>query len=51
MSIGFQDSQCSLSSMDVFSGKHVQHDIEEGLWETHAPLANIQNGLVEFKVE
>ena len=49
--IGFQDSQCSLSSMDVFSGKNVQHDIEEGLWETHAPLANIQNGVVEFKVE
>ena len=51
MSIGFQDSQCSLSSLDVFSGKNVQHDIEEGLWETYAPLANIQNGVVDFKVE
>lgn len=49
--IGFRDSQCSLSSMDLFSGKNVQHDIEEGLWETHAPLANIQNGVAEFKVE
>ena len=51
MSIGWQDSQCSLSSLDLFSGKSVQHEIEEGLWEKHSPLSTIQNGVVEFKID
>ena len=49
--IGWQDSQCSLSLLDLFSGKSVQHDIEEGLWEKHSPLSTIQNGVVEFKID
>ena len=51
MSIGYQDSQCSLSSLDLFSGISVQHEIEEGLWEKHSPLSTIQNGVVEFKID
>ena len=51
MSIGWQDAQCGLSSLDLFSGKHIQRDIEEGVWEKFTPLSTIQNGIVEFKID
>ncbi len=51
MSIGWQDSQCSLSSLDLFSGKNIQRDVEEGVWEKFTPLSTIQNGVVEFKID
>ncbi len=51
MSIGFNDTECSLSSLDLFSGKHVQRDVEDGLWERFSPLATIQNGVVEFTID
>ena len=49
--IGWQDSLCSLSSLDLFSSKSVQHDVEEGVWEKHSPLSIIQNGVVAFKID
>ena len=51
MSIGFRDSECSLSSLDLFSGKNVQRDVEEGIWEKFSPLSTIQNGVVEFRID
>ena len=51
MSLGWKDSQCSLSSLDLFSGDIVQREIEEGIWEKYSPLSTIQNGVVEFKIE
>ena len=51
MSIGWQDSQCGLSSLDIFSGKNIQRDVEEGIWEKFTPLSTIQNGVVEFKID
>ena len=51
MSIGFRDTECSLSSLDVFSGQNVQRDVEEGIWEKFSPLSTIQNGVVEFRID
>ena len=51
MSIGFKDTECSLSSLHLFSGKNVQCDVEEGIWEKFSPLSTIQNGVVEFKID
>ena len=49
--IGWGESQCSLSTLDVFSGRNIQRDVEEGIWEKYSPLSTIQNGVVEFKIE
>ena len=49
--IGWQDSQCGLSSLDLFSGKNIQRDVEEGVWEKFTPLSTIQNGVVQFKID
>jgi len=51
MSLGWKDTQCTLSSLDLFSGESIQREIEEGLWEKYSPLSTIQNGVVEFKIE
>ena len=51
MSIRFNNTECSLSSLDLFSGKHVQRDGEEGIWEKFSPLSTIQNGVVEFRID
>ena len=51
MSVGFRDTECSLSSLDVFSGQNVQRDVEEGIWEKFSPISTIQNGVVEFRID
>ena len=35
----------------MFSGRNIQRDVEEGIWEKYSPLSTIQNGVVEFKIE
>lgn len=42
---------CSLSTLDLFSGRNIQRDVEDGTWEKYSPVSTIQNGIVEFKVE
>lgn len=49
--IGNDDFDCSISSLDVFSGTARQEEIVDGYWEYCAPKNSLENTSIEFEID
>ena len=50
-SIGYNDSPCTLSSLDLFDNYPRQDEIVSGLWEKISPKNSIEQPTIEFEVD
>ena len=48
-SLGYNDSPCTLSSLDVFDNYPRQEEIVQGLWEKISPKIQLSNQLSFLK--
>ena len=50
-SLGFNDSPCTLSSLEVFDNYPRQDEIVQGLWDKISPKNSIDQPTIEFEVD
>ena len=49
--IGYDDTQCTLSSLDIFDDYPRQEEIVNGFWEKISSKNSIENTTIEFEVD